>query len=236
MNSILIPVFNNSKLTKNILTQIKDFNGEIIVCDDGSTDETQEVLKQFSNIKVITNKTNLGFAKTCNNLYKESTGDKICFLNNDVKFTGRSIKELSNLFDLVKDNTLAGPTGGFVNPKTFNFEYHTDAINKKINYICGWCVVGTKITFDKFFVNSVGPFVEDFTTYFEDAFMGWQSLKLGVKFRIIRAPFSHIGRATSSTIDFKSLYTNAKAKFIEKVNNEFSEDELKRLTKRSGFE
>lgn len=236
MNSIIIPVFNNSKFTNQILSQIKDFSGEIIVVNDGSTDNTVEVVSKYPNVKLINSEINQGFAKTVNIGYAASTGDKICFLNNDVKFTGKTVAEIDNLFNSVKEGYLVGPTGGFVNPKTFSYEYHTDAINKKINYISGWCLVATRNTFNKFMKADVGPFIEDFTTYFEDTYMGYESLKLGVKFRIVRAPFIHIGKVTSSTLDIRSLFGNAKEKFIEKVKKEFSDAELAQLGKRSGFE
>lgn len=236
MNSIIIPVYNNSTFTNQLLNQIKDFNGEIIVVNDGSTDNTVEVVARFPKVKLVSNEKNLGFAKSVNIGYANSTGEKICFLNNDVKFTGKSLADIDNLFSAVKENTLSGPTGGFVNPKTFSYEYHTDAINKKINYICGWCLVGTKPTFDKFMKSGVGPFVEDFETYFEDTYMGYESLKLGVKFRIIRAPFTHFGKVTTSGLDLRTMFTSAKEKFIEKVKQNFTDDELQRLGKRNGFE
>lgn len=232
MNSIVIPVFNQSKYTNAILNQIKDFDGEIIIVNDGSSDNTLEVLSKYPKVKTITNKTNLGFAKSVNNGYHASTGDKIMFLNNDVKFTGKTMNDISSYFKLVKDNYLLGPTGGFINPKTLHFEYETDAINKKINYISGWCLSGTRSTFEMF----KKPFIEDFGTYFEDAFMGFETIKLGIKFKIARAPFIHYGKVTSSSVNLRSLYLPAKEKFISKVSSEFTDGERQALGKRSGFE
>ena len=232
MNSIIIPVYNQSKYTDSILNQIKDFDGEIIVVNDGSTDNTLEILSKYPKVKVITNEKNSGFAKSVNNGYRASKGDKIMFLNNDVKFTGKTMTDIDSFFKLVKDNYLLGPTGGFVNPKTFHFEYETDAINKKINYLSGWCLSSTRNTFDLF----KNPFIEDFGTYFEDTYMGYESLKLKVKFKISRAPFLHYGKVTSSAVNLKSLYLPAKQKFIEKVTSEFTDSERIALGKRSGFE
>jgi len=232
MKSIIIPVYNQSKYTNSILNQIKEFDGEIIVVNDGSTDDTLQVLSKYPKIKVITNEKNSGFAKSVNNGYHASSGDKIMFLNNDVKFTGKTMADIDSYFKIVKDNYLLGPTGGFINPKTLNFEYETDAINKKINYISGWCLSSTRNTFEKF----KKPFIEDFGTYFEDAYMGYETIKLGIKFKIARAPFQHYGKVTSSSVNLRSLYLPAKQKFIEKVSVEFTDKERLALGKRSGFE
>lgn len=57
---------------------------EIIVIDNGSSDGTAEYLTGFSNIKVITNKQNLGCAFAWNQGVKSSSGRWIAILNNDL--------------------------------------------------------------------------------------------------------------------------------------------------------
>lgn len=67
--SILIPVFNNAKLTLECLASIQQhlpagLDVEIIVADDASTDQTQALLGQVANIRYLRNSHNLGFYAT----------------------------------------------------------------------------------------------------------------------------------------------------------------------------
>jgi glycosyltransferase involved in cell wall biosynthesis len=84
--SVIIPTYNRSKLVtdavQSALSQTyKDF--EIIVIDDGSTDNTQEMLEKFSNdIQYI--KTNrIGPGKARNLGISKSKGEYVAFLDSD---------------------------------------------------------------------------------------------------------------------------------------------------------
>ena len=64
------------------------FEGEVIVVDDGSGEEVQALLADSEqpsrlNLKVIRNKSNLGFVKSCNRGAAAATGDFFVFLNDD---------------------------------------------------------------------------------------------------------------------------------------------------------
>lgn len=68
--SIIVPVYNEDKTIKKILKKINtlkiwndsNFQKEIIVVDDKSTDETSKILKENSDLfsKLITNERNYG--------------------------------------------------------------------------------------------------------------------------------------------------------------------------------
>lgn len=85
--SILIPVYNTERYIygsiKSALSQ-KYENKEIIVIDDGSTDETDMICKSFGNkIKYMKNDKNMGIGFTRQRLVEESTGDLIVFISAD---------------------------------------------------------------------------------------------------------------------------------------------------------
>ncbi len=93
--SIIIPVYNKVEYTKKCIESIKqstphDLLYETIVVDNASTDGTQNFLESLgSDIKVITNGENLGFARACNQGAIAAKGQLLCFLNNDtVPVTG----------------------------------------------------------------------------------------------------------------------------------------------------
>ena len=59
MISVLITNYNKSKFIKRSLKSVisnRYKNYEIILFDDASTDNSLKILKQFKNIKLITNK------------------------------------------------------------------------------------------------------------------------------------------------------------------------------------
>ncbi len=88
--SIIIPVFNKAHFTRHCLDTLRPTiqdagDGEIIVVDNASSDETQELLAQYSWIRVIRNEVNLGFAKANNQGARAAQGEFLVLLNNDTE-------------------------------------------------------------------------------------------------------------------------------------------------------
>lgn len=88
--SIVIPVFNKASLTRHCLQTLRPSldgagEGEIIVVDNASTDETPEMLAEFPWIRLIRNEKNLGFAGANNQAAREARGKYLVLLNNDTQ-------------------------------------------------------------------------------------------------------------------------------------------------------
>ena len=83
--SVMMPTYNNAKYIKQAIESIYAQNYdniEIIVVDDGSTDNTKEIVQQYKDIKYfyIEHK-GIPFAR--NTALEKSTGEYIAFLDSD---------------------------------------------------------------------------------------------------------------------------------------------------------
>ena len=89
--SIIIPVYNNDRLTveclSSLLAHTRANEYEVIVVDDGSSPNTQDILSQVGSITYIRNPQNLGFSHSCNRGAEQARGDLLLILNNDVQVT-----------------------------------------------------------------------------------------------------------------------------------------------------
>ena len=89
MISFIIPSYNSANTIKraieSILNQNANIRYEIIVVDDGSSDNTEEVLKVYENNQKIKfyKKANSGVADTRNYGVSKATGDYIIFVDSD---------------------------------------------------------------------------------------------------------------------------------------------------------
>ena len=104
--SVIIPVYNKANTIcesiDSILNQtFKDF--EIIIVDDGSKDNLDDVLKKYGNqIKVIKQK-NGGVSVARNTGIKHARGEFICFLDADDLWFNNHLLELDNLINKYKN-------------------------------------------------------------------------------------------------------------------------------------
>lgn len=83
--SIIIPTFNRAALVQraveSVLSQI-DTDAEVIVVDDGSTDDTGDQIRQFSGVKLIF-QNNAGAGPARNTGAAAARGEYLCFLDAD---------------------------------------------------------------------------------------------------------------------------------------------------------
>jgi GT2 family glycosyltransferase len=89
--TIIVVTYFNRELTRLCLDAVFRTtlhpNIEVIVVDNASTDGTPELLEEYArqhgNLRVILNRTNLGFAAANNQALRIATGDVFVLLNND---------------------------------------------------------------------------------------------------------------------------------------------------------
>jgi len=85
--SVLIPVYNSEKLLKktldSIIAQINFEEGEIIVVDDCSTDNSFNIAEGYMQVRAIKNQKNSGPAVTRNNAMKAANSELYVFIDSD---------------------------------------------------------------------------------------------------------------------------------------------------------
>lgn len=118
--SIIILSYNTADITSNCLRSILTDKGlletpyEIIVVDNASTDDSVSQISKFKNVKLIKNKSNLGFAKANNQGIKIARGNYLLFLNSDTIILHSAI---SQALDWLSSNPSASAcTAQLLNP------------------------------------------------------------------------------------------------------------------------
>lgn len=122
--SVVIVTWNSSDEISGCINSIinnqnkSNFEIEIIVIDNNSTDDTKEKLEQIKKdlhgyIIMIYNKENLGFTKACNQGIEISTGENILLLNPDTEI-------VNNAIDKMADKLNSDESIGAIAPKLLN--------------------------------------------------------------------------------------------------------------------
>lgn len=196
--SIIILSFNTKELLKQCLKSLNTKQHppvggpssklEVVVVDNGSADGSPDMVKkEFSNVFLIQNKTNLGFAKAVNQGIKKATGDYILLLNSDTKVKKDSLEKM---IEFARLNPQAGVIGArLLNPdgKIQPSCYHFPSIRRAIaEYWFGQkgayekyaemgdnpskveVVVGAAMFIPQMTLKKVGLFDERYFVYFED--------------------------------------------------------------------
>ena len=97
--SVIIPVFNRENFIKRAVESVLNQsykNFELIVVNDGSTDKTLDVIKNYP-IKIISQE-NRGVSSARNRGIKASYGDIITFLDSDDEWKKDKLKIQANFF------------------------------------------------------------------------------------------------------------------------------------------
>jgi len=85
--SIIIPAYNEEATIADTLRLVREFtegaNCEIIVIDDGSTDNTRNLIKDFGDVTVIHHPVNKGYGASIKAGLRRSSGDYILTLDAD---------------------------------------------------------------------------------------------------------------------------------------------------------
>ncbi len=142
--SILIPLFNSQDYIAETIQSALDQtwpNIEIIIVDDGSTDNSYQIAKNFeSDILKIYQQKNRGACAARNLAFQRSTGDFIQYLDADDLLTPDKIKKQLMLFEKFGNNIItSGQWGRFFNTK-HTVQWEDQTINKDYLTPIDWLI------------------------------------------------------------------------------------------------
>jgi len=130
--SIIIPVYNGSNYVKeaidSALAQTYK-NIEVIVVNDGSTDNTEKIVKSYGDKIRYFYKENGGVASALNLAIENSKGEYISWLSHDdVYYPNKIQKQIETLSKLEDKNTFIYSNSEYINEKgrllySTNYEY-----------------------------------------------------------------------------------------------------------------
>ncbi len=207
--SIIIPVFNKVEFTQRCIKSVFDnspegsISWEIVVVDNASSDGTaaflEEACQLYSNLRVVTNKENLGFARACNQGASWARGEYLLFLNNDTEVQKGWLKPL---VEVLNTDFRVGAVGckllfpdGFIQhagvvivddkmggvPLVATHIYYKKPASLKIadrpylyQVVTGACLMVRKVAFEE-----VGGFDEEYWNGYEDVDLCFKLQKRG---------------------------------------------------------
>ncbi len=183
--SVVIPVFNGREfLEKNLPAVLALEADEVIVVDDASIDGSSDVIKKFTEIKLIKNSENLRFPKSVNIGFAKAIGEIVVLLNQDVTPDQNLLKfALPHFVDsqvfAVTFNEQERSWAQAKIRKGF-LEFTNGDKDNRVHesfWASGGSAAFRKSTWDK-----LGGFDPIFTPgYFEDLDLGWRAHNLGYK-------------------------------------------------------
>lgn len=202
--SIVIPLYNQVAYTRGCLeslTATTSPNVEIILVDNASNDGTGEYLQTLSNVIVISNTDNRGFAGACNQGISAASGDWIVVVNNDVVISRGWLvgllqaATLHNL-DMVSPAIREGDLNYDLEP------YAEELTNRMKSVVRSGTVNGICFMAHRRVFETIGVFDENFRIgQYEDKDLFLRARRAGFRLGTVGAAFiHHFGSMTQKSI------------------------------------
>jgi GT2 family glycosyltransferase len=245
--SIIIPVFNKIETTMKCINSIRELNRdcvyEIIIIDNGSTDETPRVFSSYTEIGAegdsqpgdsgdrgkityIRNDKNLGVAKVLNKGASVANFDILCFMHNDVFISQENW--ITSLGEFITNTANAGVVGlygaktirkdgSFKGKSIIHAIKDNPTITNRFEKVA--VVDGLLLAMSKAVFHKTKGFCDDFTVHYYDKDMSLRAYKNGFVNYVLNIPFEHTCATTRREIvQDDTIRDEAQKKFMEMWN------------------
>jgi GT2 family glycosyltransferase/glycosyltransferase involved in cell wall biosynthesis len=243
--SIVICAFNKSDYTLKCLSAVCESlkfnltNLEVILVDDCSTDNTQELFATVRGLTYLRNETNQGFLKSANRGAREAKGDFVLFLNNDTIPIGNWLDPLlqraqanSNIgavgVKLLNEDGSVQEAGGiiFSDGSGWNYGRGWDLSDPRINYArpVDYCS-GAALMVKTEILKQLNYFDLEFApAYYEDTDICFQVRRLGYSVwyepNSVVMHFEGISHGKDPSSGIKAVQERNRIKFLTKWQQE----------------
>lgn len=234
---MIILNYNGENFLKNCLDSIikeTNQNFEIIVVDNDSPDKSGEKFsREFTSCKFILNQNNVGVSEGLNIGIRNSNGEFVVLLNNDLIVAPKWLDYLIDAYKLngiglyqpkflkMNDRNIIDSAGNLINVFGFGFSrekgnYDVGKFNEieEINFAAGTCLFCPKSIFDE-----IGYFDKELFAYNEDLDLGWRAKLHNIKsFYVPKSIVYHHGSAQLKWSG-KKFYLLERSRWIVLLSN-----------------
>ncbi len=225
--SIVIPVHNKVETTvkciRSIFESNRDCEFEVIIVDNGSTDDTEKTLTAETEITYIRQQENLGVAEACNTGAAATGYNVICFMHNDVfVFRKNWAAVISEFLNETSDAGVVGlygaktirKDGSFRGKSIVHAKEHNPSITRR--YEKAAVIDGLMLAIKKSAFKQIGGFCNDFIVHFYDKDLSMRAVKNGYVNYVLNIPFEHYCATTRNDIKTEArVRIEAQRNFIE---------------------
>ncbi|MFI3322248.1 MAG: glycosyltransferase family 2 protein [Rikenellaceae bacterium] len=257
--SIITINYNGASSTISTVESIRSvlknfaFEYEIVVIDNNSLQSDFDLLKSLSNVRLIRNSENVGFAAANNIGFRESTGQYIMMINSDA-----TVKDdiFTPLIQFLEQNPIIGAVspkivydrepyviqfGGYRLCDRFLFDIQSPLHGRLASEVEDICAKssfahGAAMMIRRELLFAVGSMREDYFLYFEEIDFSLKILKSG--YQIWYYPHSvvyHNASFSTGGVTGLKIYYNSRNRLYLAKNNLRGFDRLVALTMQLGF-
>jgi GT2 family glycosyltransferase len=209
--SIIIPVYNKIDITRRCIEHIRRMNRkesfELVIVDNGSTDETHDTLARDSDIVYIRNRENLGIARACNSAAAAAHHGILCFMHNDVFVWHEDwVSRLAEFIVATRDAGVVGLYGAKVLRKDGSFRGRSIVHAKKgapvmqSSYTKVAAVDGLLLAMSRRVLQRTGGFDEQFSIHYYDKDISMRAMDWGFTNYVLNLPFEHASASTRKQV------------------------------------
>jgi len=213
--SVLLSTYNSeATIEKSLISLLNQTynNLEILIADDGSTDNTKEICKKFQlndeRILLFSNKKNIGLTKSLNSLAQKASGSLIARQDADdvslperiekqIQFMNKKKLDAVTTRSLVKQNNKKRPGISFYIPNKL-------LINRKNPFIHGTLIIKENIFKDIGYYDERFYFAQDYKLFYDLLSKGYKVKTLNEALYILNTE----NNISSEKLDRQNYYAD----------------------------